>query len=58
MKRVIIKFTDGSHINLAADYIDLKDGLVTAWNGNSLVAVAKIDSVEVCYLSEKKEQEG
>lgn len=58
MKRVIIKFTDSSHINLPADFIDLKDGIVSAWDGDNLVAVAKIDAVEVCYLSEKKEQEG
>ena len=58
MKRVIFKFTDGSHVNLPADFIDLKDGIVSAWDGNNLVAVAKIDAVEVCYLSEKKEQEG
>ena len=58
MKRAIIKFTDGTYVNLAADLINLKDDLVTAWDGDNLVAVAKIDAVEVCYLSEKKEQEG
>lgn len=58
MKRVIFKFTDGTHVNLAADYIDLKDDIVTAWDGDNLVAVARIEAVEVCYLSEKKEQEG
>ena len=54
MTRAIIKFTDGSHINIEADYIQLREDtdLVTVWRENDLVAFAKIDSVSSCYLSE------
>lgn len=54
MTRAIIQFTDGSHINIEADYIHLRedDKLLTLWRGNDLVALAKIDSVSSCHLSE------
>lgn len=57
MKRVIFKFTDGSHINLAADSIKVSDDMIFAWKGDEFVAMARIDVIDVCYFSEKKEQE-
>lgn len=58
MTRAIIKFTDGSHINIEADYIHLRDDdkLLTVWRGNDLVALAKLESVSSCHLSESTER--
>ena len=55
MTRVIIKFKNGEHINLPADWMDFRDGWVMAWNGENLVVVADATEVNVCYISEKKE---
>jgi hypothetical protein len=54
MTRVIIKFKDGEHLNIPADYIDIRDGMVMAWNGEYIVALAKAEEVNSCYISEKK----
>lgn len=54
MTRVIIKFKDGEHLNIPADYIDLRDGMVMAWNGEYIVAIAKAAEVISCHISEKK----
>lgn len=56
MSRVIIKLKDNSYINISADSIDIRNGLVYAWNGEYIVAVATLDAIEFCYLSEKKEE--
>lgn len=55
MTRAIIKFTDGSHVNIEADYMHIGDDsdLLSVWRGESLVALAKLDSVATCYLSDK-----
>lgn len=55
MTRVIIKFKDGEHLNIPADCIDIRDGWVFAWKGEFIVAIAKAEEVNVCYISEKKE---
>ena len=57
MQRVVIKFKDGSHINLPAMEIEQEDGIIRAKRGNYLVAVASLDNIVVAYLSEKKEVE-
>ena len=54
MKRLVIKLTDGSYINIEADCIDVQDGILYAWAGEFIVAVARMDFVEICYISEKK----
>lgn len=55
MKRAIFKFTNGEHINIPADYINLQDGLYVAYNGDNVVAYARQEFVDVVYLSEQKE---
>ena len=55
MSRVIIRFKNGDHINLAGDCIDIRDGWVMAWRGDALVAIVREDEVNICYISEKKE---
>lgn len=55
MTRVIIRFKDGEHLNIPADYIDIREEWIVAWNGEYIVAMAKADDVISCHLSEKKE---
>jgi hypothetical protein len=55
MTRVIIKCTNGDHLNIQADCIDVRDGFVMAWRGEYLVAYVNAQVVDICYLSEKKE---
>jgi hypothetical protein len=55
MARVIIRFKDGEHLNIPADCIDIRDGWIMAWKGDYIVAIAKAEEVNVCYISEKKE---
>lgn len=55
MTRVIIRFKDGEHLNIPAECIDIRDEWIIAWNGENIVALAKAEEVNVCYISEKKE---
>jgi hypothetical protein len=56
MKRAIIRFKDKTFINIPADAIDVRNELIYVWNGEDVVAIAKLDNLDVCYLSEKKEE--
>ena len=54
MTRAIIKLKDGTYINIPGDYLLRgEDGLLTAWNGNDVVAMVRMDLVAVAYLTEK-----
>lgn len=55
MKRVIIKFKNGDHINIRADCIDLRDSFVMAWDENDLVVIANADEVISCHVAEQRE---
>ncbi len=55
MTRVIIRFKDGEHLNLPADCFDFREGWIVAWKGEDIVVAAKMEEVNVCYISEKKE---
>ena len=55
MKRAVFKLKGGEYINVVADQIDVNGEWVSAWNGESLVAIAKTDIVETCRLSEEGE---
>ena len=54
MSRVVIKLKDGSHINVVADALDLRDGMVMAWNGDFLVAIVSATEMISCHISEAK----
>ena len=55
MTRVVIRFKDGEHLNVAADCIDIRDGWIMAWKGEDLVVIVKADEIISCHMSEKKE---
>ena len=57
MQRVVIKFKDGSHINLPAMELDLEEDIVVAKRGNYIIAVASRDNLVAAYVSEQKEDE-
>ena len=54
MKRAIFKFTDGSFLNVAADCIDVRNGLALAWLGEDVVAVAQMSALIACYVTERR----
>ena len=56
MKRAVFLLKCGEYINIPADTIDIKDGWVCAWNGESLVAVAKEEIVEYCKITEQNDK--
>lgn len=59
MTRVVIKFKDGSHLNLPGDYIEIYDDIwISAWNGEIRVLLVRIDEVSCAYLSKKNEVVG
>ena len=52
MTRVIVKFKNGDHINIAADCIDFRDTFIMAWNGDALVAIVAENEIVSCHISE------
>ena len=52
MKRVVIKFKDGTHINTEADFMRCDD-FILAWNGDSLAAIVRLELIQTAYLSER-----
>lgn len=55
MTRAIIKFKDGSHLNLPADYIAVQDEWAMAWNGEQMVMMSRLEDVACFYLSKKND---
>ena len=54
--RVVVKFKDGNHANLDADFIGFQNGVIQVWKGErSLVAVFNISEIIGAYMTEKKE---
>ena len=53
MKRVVIKCKDGEHVNVVGDFFRVDEEFLLAWNGENLVAVVRIELVEIAYISEK-----
>lgn len=58
MKRVVIKFKDGTHINTEADYLQRDEEFITAWNGDNIAAIVRIELISMAYLSERGEKNG
>lgn len=54
MKRVTIKFKDGSFVNIVANVLELRNGRVLVRNGENLVAIAKLKEITVCYMSDQR----
>lgn len=53
MKRVVIKFKDGTHINTEADFLARDEEFLTAWNGESIAAIARLELIQTAYLGER-----
>ena len=54
MKRAIVKFINGDHCNLEADYIDGDDTWVSIHLGDKIVGIFRLDNINCVYISEKK----
>ena len=48
MTRAIVKFKDGSHLNLPADYITVQDDWAMAWNGDAMVMMSRLEDI-ACF---------
>lgn len=55
--RAVFKFSNEDYLNVEADQIDVRDKWICAWNGEDIVAIAKTEIVDACYLTEKKEDQ-
>lgn len=55
MKRAIIKFTDGGHCNLLADYIDADENYISVFNEGILIGIFNLSCIKAAYISEKNE---
>lgn len=55
MTRAIVKFKDGSHLNLPADYITVQDDWAMAWNGDAMVMMSRLEDIACFYLSKKND---
>lgn len=53
MKRFIAQLDDGSHINVPADHMEVKDNAIYVRNGQELVAWLDIGCVATAHMSEK-----
>lgn len=53
MKRVVIKFKDGTHINTEADFLQRDEEFITAWLGDTITAIARVELIQTAHLSEK-----
>ena len=53
MKRVVIKCKDGACINLKGDFIRFDEDFVFAWDGEKLIAVVRVELVDIAYVIEK-----
>ena len=52
MKKGTIQFEDGNYISVCADYIERGEDFVTLWNGEFVVAYAKVEKITCAYLTE------
>ncbi len=53
MKKVVIKCKDGLYINRKGDYIRFDEDFLFAWDGENLVAVVRVELVDMAYVVEK-----
>lgn len=56
MKRVVIKFKDGTYINTEADYLQRDEEFITAWNGENIAAIVRIELIQTAHLSEREQE--
>lgn len=53
MKRAIIKFQDGEHCNIEADYLDADEKYISVHLENKIVGIFALEYVKAAYISEK-----
>lgn len=53
MKRVIIKFTDGTNACLQAEFFTVEDGNYLVYDSKYLLGIFKADAVSAIYIIEK-----
>lgn len=53
MKRVVIKGKDDLHINIEGDYFRFDEDFLLAWNGENLVAIVRVELIQMAYIVDK-----
>ena len=53
MNRFVVLLNDGSHMNVPADRMELKENFLFAWMGAELIAMVDISAVICAHMSEK-----
>ena len=52
MKRVVIKFKNGEHINVEADYIEMNGKDIIIWLDDDIKAITNTKEIVSCHMSE------
>ena len=55
MQRAVIKFKNGEHLNIKADFIGVSNEFIELWNGEQRLGIIREEIIDACYLTEKKE---
>lgn len=55
--RCVVKFSDGSHINTAADRMEVCGNLLYVWQEGRLQAIADTGAIIEAHMSERGGQE-
>ena len=55
MQRVIVKFKNGEHLNIKANYIGVSNDFIELWNDDQMLGIIREETIDACYLSEKKD---
>ena len=53
MNRFVVLLNDGSHMNVPADRMELKENFLFAWRGTELIAMVDISAVICAHVRER-----
>ena len=54
MNRFVVLLNDGSHMNVPADRMELKENFLFAWRGTELIAMVDISAVICEHMSQSE----
>ena len=54
MNRFVVLLNDGSHMNVPADRMELKENFLFAWRGAELIAMVDISAVICAHMSQSE----
>lgn len=57
MKRAVIRFKDGSYINIPAEGLEIHKNTIMVWKDAYIVAIVKTNEIISCHISEQAEKD-